>query len=119
MLIDMQHPRLSVLRQCDMMGLARNSLNYRAQGEDAYNQPLMHGIDRLDTARPFYGGRRMTAVRRPEGLAVNDKRVRRIMRVMGRETIEPWPRTSLNNHALPVEPYRVNRMTSDRDDHGA
>lgn len=116
MLIDLQHPRLSVLRQCDLLGLARSSLYYRAQGEDAYNQQLMHWIDRQYTARPFYGVRRMTAVLRREGHAVNEKRVRRLMRVMGLEAIYPRPRTSLKNQAHPVYPYLLNGMTIDRAD---
>src|SRR5687767_1263739 len=45
MLIDMRHPRLSVLRQCDLIGLPRSSLYYRAQGEDAYGRQLMRLID--------------------------------------------------------------------------
>ena len=34
---------------------------------------------------PFYGSRRMVAVLRREGLIVNRKRVRRLMRLMGLE----------------------------------
>lgn len=116
MLIDMKHPRLSVLRQCDLLGLSRSSLYYRAQGEDAYNQQLMTLIDRQYTARPFFGVRRMTAVLRRAGHAVNDKRVRRLMRVMGLETIWPKPRTSLKNQADPVYPYLLKDVSIDRAD---
>jgi putative transposase len=57
MQIDVNHPRLSVLRQCRLIGLARSSLFYRAQGEDAANQQLMHLIDRQYTTTPFNGVR--------------------------------------------------------------
>jgi putative transposase len=116
MLIDMRHPRLSVLRQCDLLGLPRSSLYYRAQGEDAYNQQLMRLIDRQYTATPFFGVRRMTAILRREGHAVNDKRVRRLMRVMGLEVIYPKPRTSLKNQANPVYPYLLKGLLIDRPD---
>jgi transposase InsO family protein len=43
---------------------------------------LLRLIDRQYTARPFFGVRRMTAMLRRDGHAVNDKRVRRLMRVM-------------------------------------
>jgi putative transposase len=116
MLIDVKHPRLSVLRQCDLIGLPRSSLYYRAQGEDAYNQQLMRRIDQQYTATPFYGVRRMAVVLRRDGHAVNDKRVRRLMRVMGLETIYPRPRTSLKNQAHPVYPYLLKGMKIDRPD---
>jgi putative transposase len=116
MLIDHQHPRLSVLRQCDLIGLPRSSLYYRMQGEDAWNQQLMRLIDRQYTATPFFGVRRMTAMLRRDGHAVNDKRVRRLMRVMGLEAIYPKPRTSLKNQANPVYPYLLKGLTIDRPD---
>jgi putative transposase len=116
MLIDMDHSRLSVLRQCDLIGLPRSSLYYRAQGEDAYNQQLMRWLDRQYTDRPFLGVRRMRALLRREGHAVNEKRVRRLMRVMGLETIYPRPRTSLKNQANPVYPYLLKGMKIDHPD---
>jgi len=116
MLIDVKHPRLSVLRQCELIGLSRSSLYFRAQGEDAYNQQLMSLIDRQYTATPFFGVRRMTATLKREGHAVNDKRVRRLMRVMGLEAIYPKPRTSLKNQANPVYPYLLKGLTIDRPD---
>jgi putative transposase len=116
MLIDHQHPRLSVLRQCDLIGLPRSSLYYRAQGEDAWNQQLMRLIDRQYTATPFFGVRRMTAVLNRSGHPVNAKRVRRLMRVMGLEAICPKPRTSLKNKAHLVYPYLLNDLVIDRPD---
>ena len=116
MLIEHKHPRLSVLRQCDLIGLPRSSLYYRAQGEDAWNQQLMHLIDRQYTATPFFGVRRMTAMLNRWGHAVNDKRVRRLMRVMGLEAIYPRPRTSLKNQANPVYPYLLKGLAIDRPD---
>lgn len=116
MLIDMKHPRLSVLRQCDLIGLSRSSLYYRAQGEDAFNQQLMSLIDRQYTSTPFFGVRRMTVMLNRSGHAVNDKRVRRLMRVMGLEAIYPKPRTSLKNQANPVYPYLLKGLSIDRPD---
>jgi putative transposase len=116
MLIDMKHSRLSVLRQCDLIGLPRSSLYYRAQGEDAYNQQLMSLIDVQYTARPFFGVRRMTAMLKRDGHAVNGKRVRRLMRVMGLEAIYPKPRTSLKNQANPTYPYLLKGMKINRPD---
>ena len=54
----------------------------------------MRRMDELYLASPFYGSRRMVAVLRREGLVINRKRVRRLMRVMGLEAIYQKPNTS-------------------------
>ena len=43
---------------------------------------------------PFYGVRRMTAWLQTQGYAVNEKRVRRLMRLMNLEAIYPKPNLS-------------------------
>lgn len=48
---------------------------------------LMRRIDEQYLAAPFYGSRRMVAVLRREGEAVNRKRVRRLMQLLGIEAI--------------------------------
>jgi putative transposase len=116
MLIDHQHSRLSVLRQCDLIGLPRSSLYYRAQGEDAQNQQLMRWIDREYTTHPFFGVRRMAAMLRRSGQMVNEKRVRRLMRVMGLEAVYPKPRTSLKNKGDLQYPYLLKGLLIDRPD---
>ena len=55
---------------------------------------VMRRIDELYLATPFYGSRRMVAVLRRDGWAVNRKRVRRLMRLMGLEAIYQKPNTS-------------------------
>ena len=119
MLIELQHPQLSVLRQCQLIGLPRSSLYYHAQKEQqegGYNQQLMRRIDRYYTQRPFFGVRRMTAMLRRDGYEVNLKRVRRLMRVMGLETIYPKPRTSLKKQGHPIYPYLLKGMVIDHPD---
>ena len=55
----------------------------------------MRLIDEQSTRTPFYGVLRMTAWLRKEGHPVNPKRVRRLMRLMGLEAIDPKPRLSV------------------------
>jgi putative transposase len=76
----------------------------------------MHLIDWQYTATPFFGVRRMTAMLNRSGHAVNDKRVRRLMRVMGLEAIHPKPRTSSPRRANPVYPYLLKGLAIDRPD---
>ena len=54
-LVEPGHPKLSVRRQCELLGLSRSSLYYEAAPETAENLRLMRLIDREYTAHPFYG----------------------------------------------------------------
>src|SRR5208282_976960 len=63
---------------------------------------------------PFYGSRRMVAVLRREGLVVNRKRVRRLMRVMGLEAIYQKPNTSQGHPDNKVYPYLLRGLIIDR-----
>ncbi|MCC6679952.1 MAG: transposase, partial [Phycisphaeraceae bacterium] len=55
----------------------------------------MRLIDRQYTQTPFFGVRQMTHWLNRQGQAVNVKRVRRLMRLMGLEAVYPKPRLSL------------------------
>jgi putative transposase len=77
--------RLSISRQCELLQLPRSSY-YRprsslAKGAD--NQELMRLINDEFLKHPFYGSRKMTAYLNRKGIAVNRKRIQRLMRWMG------------------------------------
>jgi len=117
MLIDTSYPDIAISRQCDLLGLSRSSCYYRSQSDAAYNEQLMRVIDRQYTGTPFFGVRQMTFWLHRQGHAVNVKRVRRLMRLMGLEPIYPKPRLSLQNKAHRVYPYLLRDLTIDRPDH--
>jgi hypothetical protein len=97
-LVEPEHARLSIARQCELLGLARSSYYYRAATESPENLRLMRLIDEQYTKRPFYGVEKMTTwLRQDKGELVNPKRVRRLMRLMGIEAIYPKPRLSQGN----------------------
>ena len=65
----------------------------------------MNKIDELHTARPFLGRRRLALLISRTGLPVNEKRIRRLMRLMGLETIYPKPRLSKPQEQARIYPY--------------
>jgi putative transposase len=119
-LIEPEHPHISIARQCELVGLSRSSFYYNAQGEGAENLQLMRLLDEQYTRTPFYGIRRMTAWLRQQGYTVNAKRVARLLRTMGLETIYPKPRRSQPHPERRLYPYllrgvpitRVNQVWS-------
>jgi len=93
--IDPEHKRLSVSQQCALAGLPRSSFYQVPRPlESAANCALMKQIDRLYLKRPFYGSPRITGWLIDLGWEVNEKRVARLMRVMGIHSILPGPNTS-------------------------
>jgi putative transposase len=77
----------------------------------------MRLIDEVYTARPFYGSRRMAAELARRGEAVNRKRVRRLLRLMGLEAIYPRPRLSAPAPGHRVYPYLLREVSIDRPGH--
>ena len=106
---------LSVRRQCKLLSLTRSTLYYANQPENEENLVMMRLIDEQYTAMPYYGVRRMTASLRQSGYAVNPKRVRRLMRLMGLEAIYPKPNTSQGNpRQRLIYPYLLKGLRIDR-----
>jgi putative transposase len=97
---------LSIHRQCLLLGLPRSSYYYEPMGtESAENLRLMRRIDELYLRRPFFGSPRMTTWLRKRGWTVNEKRVARLMRVMGLQAIVPGPHTSRPHPQHRIYPY--------------
>lgn len=44
-LIEAEHEKISVRRQCELLGISRSGLYYKARGENGYNLQLMREID--------------------------------------------------------------------------
>ena len=75
---------LSVRRQCVLLSLTRSGVYRSKPVAGADDLAVMRRIDELHLELPFYGSRRMTFELNKEGRGVNRKRVRRLMRVMGK-----------------------------------
>ena len=82
-LTDRQHRHLSIVRQCQLMGVSRSSLYYRPKGTPLGDLSLMQAMDRQYLETPFYGSRRMRASLEQQGVPVSRKRLQRLMRLMG------------------------------------
>jgi putative transposase len=113
-LIDRNQGGLSIRRQCELFGLARSGV-YRVPAPANDNDlVLMRRIDELFTAWPFLGSRRMTAMLRTEGYAINRKRVRRLMQQMGIAALGPRPRTSKPAPGHKIFPYLLRGLAIER-----
>jgi len=112
--VDRDHPDLSVRRQCAMLGVARSGVYRKPAPANDNDLALMRRIDALHTERPFLGSRRIAKTLSQEGLSINRKRVRRLMRLMGIEALGPKPRTTTPAPGHKIYPYLLREMTIDR-----
>jgi putative transposase len=74
----------------------------------------MRLLDEQYTRTPFYGVRRMIVELGKVVRAVNPKRVRRLMRLMGLEAIYPKPRLSLAGKGHKIYPYLLSGVPIER-----
>ena len=113
-MIEPGHPALSVGAQCRLLRVSRSSFYYEAQGETETNLGLMLLIDKQFLDTPFYGVRQMTWHLRNEGHAVNEKRIRRLMRLMGLMPIYQRPNTSKPAKGHKIYPYLLRGLLVNR-----
>ena len=109
-LVDRADPHLSIVRQCQLLKVARSTLYYQPVPVSDDDLAVMRRLDEQYLVTPFYGARRMVAVLRRDGFAVNRKRIRRLMRVMGIEAIYQKPNTSRGHPEHKVYPYLLRGM---------
>ena len=113
-MIEPEHPRLSVVRQCELVLISRSGFYHRRAGETPLNLELMRLIDAQFLEAPWYGSRQMARHLRREGYTVGRKRVRRLMAKIGLAPIYQRPRTTVPNPEHRIWPYLLRDLVIDR-----
>jgi putative transposase len=116
-MIDPGHPRLSIVRQCELAAISRATFYRTSAGESAETLALMRLIDETFLECPFYGARQMVRNLRRLGWAVGRRRVRRLMRKIGLSPIYQAPRTSEPHPAHKTYPYLLRKLLIERPNH--
>ena len=115
-MIDTDHPRLSIRRQCELVSISRASFYRQPAGETRENLELMRLIDEAFMEMPWYGSRQMARHLRRLGWRVGRKRVRRLMRKIGLVPIYQAPKTSEPNPQHKIYPYLLRHLSIDHPD---
>lgn len=109
-LIDKTHPALSIVRQADLLQVSRSSIYYipTVPIEDL---KIMHAIDALYTAHPFYGSRRIQeALADDYQIHICRKHVQRLMRQLGLQAIYPKRNLSIPAPGHKIYPYLLRNL---------
>jgi putative transposase len=108
------HPKLSTYKQCQLLSLHRSGLYYKPVAESQENLDIMLHMDHQYLKTPFYGIRRMHVWLKKKGYVICRKRVKRLMKLMGWQTIYHKRNTSKPNKLHPVFPYLLKGMKVER-----
>ena len=117
-LVDKGHPKVSVRKQCKLLGVARSSVDYQPVGESQEDLDFKRILDEIYLADPCLGSRRLvTILERDYDRKVNRKRLCRLRREMGQEAIWCRPRTSIPDDTHRKYPYLLRNLKIERSDH--
>ncbi|MEI6950857.1 IS3 family transposase [Paraflavisolibacter sp. H34] len=114
MMIEKDHPELSMVKQCELLEISRSGLYYEPEPESEENLAIMRVLDEQYFKTPFYGVERLTVLLAGMGYAVNVKRVRRLMKLQGWQTLYPMPRTTQADPAAYKYPYLLRDLQIQR-----
>lgn len=104
----------SLRQQCQWVGLHRSTYYYQPVAADPEALLLMRLLDEQYLLTPFYGYRKMQLVLAQAGYQVNHKRVRRLMQVVGIETIYAKVNTSKPAIGHRIYPYLLRGLSINR-----
>ena len=109
-MINPDHKRLSIRRQCELVSISRASFYRQPAGETPENLELMRIIDEAFMEMPWYGSRQMARHLRRQHWCVGRKRVRRLMRKIGLSPIYQAPKTSEPHPRHRIYPYLLRHL---------
>ena len=112
-MIDRTHA-LPVVRQCQLLGLARSTVYYQPTPIADPVPALMRRIDKLHLQYPFAGARMLRDLLRQEGHPIGRRQVTTLMRRMGIEALYRKPHLSPRHPAHTTYPYLLRDLTISR-----
>ncbi len=116
-LLEKEHPKISMRRQCELLGVARSTVDYAPVPEDPEDVFIKRLLDEIYLEDPCLGSRRLvTVLDRDYGLKVNRKRLQRLRDEMGVETIWCRPRTTIPDDGHRKFPYLLRNLAVTRPD---
>ena len=117
-MIDKVHPKLSVTRQCTLLGIHKSGVYYKPKTESELNLTLMKLIDEQYLKRPHMGVPSMTEwLRKDQGYHVNSKRIERLYKLMNLKSMAPGPHTSKGVKGHKKYPYLLRSLEIKRVHH--
>ena len=111
-MISKGHSKLSIVKQCKLIGVHRSGLYYKPKGESVLNLELMRLMDAHYLDHPYKGARRMHVwLKKDKGYQIGKTRIERLYyRVMGLRATMPGKHTSKRAKGHKVYPYLLRNL---------
>ena len=105
LMTEKNHNEVSVVKQCELLGVSRSGLYYEPVKESEENLAILRWMDEQYLKTPFYGLERLRVQLVLAGYTVNRKRLRRLMKLQGWQTLYPAVVTTRTDPAAHKYPY--------------
>jgi putative transposase len=110
LLVEPEHERLSIARQCELLGMSRSAYYYEPWEWNETALEMLREIDEEYTRHPFLGKRRMCDYLQSLDYAIGVKRSRTLMAWLGLEAIYPKKSLSEPNREHKKYPYLLKKL---------
>jgi len=108
---------ISIVRQSSLLSLPRSSVYRQPRKENAENLEIMRFLDEQYFSTPFYGVERLFALLVLMGYRINRKRLRRLLRLVGWQTLYPSKRTTVSDENAYKYPYLLKGLEITSSNH--
>lgn len=109
-----KNEQISIRRQCELMEVSRSNIYYEPKEESEENLTIMRIMDEHYLKYPTEGVLRVQDYLHTLGFLVNEKRVRRLLRLMGIMAIFPKRNLSKLGLAKYIRPYLLKGLDINR-----
>ncbi|HUZ60989.1 MAG TPA: IS3 family transposase [Hanamia sp.] len=82
------------MKQCELLEVSRSGFYYEPINESEENLDILRTLDKQYMDTPFYGVEKLLVLLTALGYKINRKRLRRLMKLQGWQTLYPAPRTT-------------------------
>jgi putative transposase len=111
LLIDKDNKEISQTHQCSVLSLHRSGIYYQPVPAREDNLSIMRFLDEQYFSTPFYGVERLLPLLQRKGYQINRKRLRRLMRLVGWQTLYPTKRTTVSDKKAHKYPYLLDGLS--------
>jgi putative transposase len=113
-MVERSHKKMSITEQCVLLSISHSVFYYISATESERNLSIMNAIDKIHTAYPFYGFRRIRKELENYGFFVGKKLIIRLMNLMAIHTLYLKAKTTVPNIEHAVYPCLLRVLTIDK-----
>lgn len=116
-MVEENHSKLSIRKQCELLGLSRSVLYYQTTPVPDIDQDIMRLIDEQYLKTPYYGARKMSRWLKSKDYDIGREKTSSLMKKMGLYAIYQKPKISKSHPDHKKYPYLLKGLAVNSPDH--